>query len=582
MMTPFFSRSPKANRHFDYVIVGAGSAGCVLANRLSQDGKYSVCLLETGGSDNNWRIQMPAALSIPMNMPKYTWGYQTLPEPGLNNRVMQCPRGKVLGGSSAINGMVYVRGHAEDFDEWQQLGASGWNYANCLPYFKKVEQWQQANEYRSDQGAVNVCYGNQDHNPLYQAFIHAGKAAGYGISQDYNGALQEGFARMQMTVKDGKRHSAAAAYIHPAKNRSNLTIFSHALCQKILLTGTTATGVQCQINGQNTTILADKEVIVSSGAIGSPHLLQVSGIGNESYLSAAGIKLKHQLPAVGEQLKDHLEIYYQHQCKQPISLNQQLSWYRKLKIGARWLTNHSGMGASNHFEACGFIRSKAGLSAPDIQFHFLPAAIRYDGKSAYPGHGFQLHVGYNKPKSSGYIRAKSADIRQKPDIQFNYLQHPNDLQAMLRSIRLSEEILNQTPMQDYLGPRIQPTPDTQSDLALSSFLRQHAESAYHPAGSCRMGEGADTVVDSELKVHGLQHLRVVDSSVFPNLTNGNLNAPVLMLAERAADMILNKPLLPASLAKTEIAPNWREHQRMFPKHGGFVDKLPSQYQQETD
>lgn len=547
---------------YDYIIVGAGSAGCVLANRLSEDANNQVLLLETGGSDKNIFIKMPTALSIPMNTEKLAWQFHTEAEPYLDNRKMHCPRGKVLGGSSSINGMVYVRGHAKDFDEWQEHGAQGWDYQSCLPYFQKAETFYLGKDaYRGDKGPLGVNNGNEMANPLYTAFIEAGKQAGYAATDDYNAAQQEGFGPMHMTVKDGVRSSASREYLDPIKSRKNLTIVTGALAEKVLLDGKKAVGVEYSINGNKTSAKASKEVVLSAGSIGSPHLLQLSGIGDSDTLTAAGVEVKHHLPGVGQNLQDHLEFYFQYKCKQPITLNGKLGLISKGLIGARWLFTRKGLGATNHFESCAFIRSKPGVEWPDIQYHFLPAAMRYDGRSAFAGHGFQVHVGHNKPKSRGAVTIKSADPTQAPKIQFNYLQHQDDIEGFRACVRLTREIIEQSAFDDYRDDEIQPGKHIQTDEEIDAFVRQATESAYHPSCSCRMGEDAMAVVNSSTQVHGIQGLRVVDSSIFPTVPNGNLNAPTIMVAEKAADMILGKPALSQAPVEVAISSNWQTVQR---------------------
>ena len=547
---------------FDYIIVGAGSAGCVLANRLSENPKHEVLLLETGGSDKSIFIKMPTALSIPMNTDKYAWQFNTEKEPYLNNREMHCPRGKVLGGSSSINGMVYVRGHAKDFDEWEAHGAEGWNYQACLPYFQKAETWYKGNDaYRGGNGELGVNNGNEMKNPLYTAFIKAGEQAGYDITSDYNAKQQEGFGPMHMTVKDGVRSSASREYLDPVKSRKNLTIVTGALVTKVVLEDKVAKGVEYVVNGKTETAATSNEVILSTGSIGSPHILQLSGIGDKDILEKAGVDVKHHLPGVGQNLQDHLEFYFQYKCKQPITLNRKLGLISKGLIGARWLLNRSGLGATNHFESCAFIRSKADVEWPDIQYHFLPAAIRYDGKSAFDGDGFQVHVGHNKPKSRGSVTLQSANPTVPPKILFNYLQHPDDIEGFRACVRLTREIIAQSAFDDFRDGEIQPGEHIQTDEEIDAFVREAVESAYHPSCSCKMGEDEMAVVDSQTNVHGIEGLRVVDSSIFPTIPNGNLNAPTIMVAEKAADIILGKPALPPQNVPVDIHPHWQTEQR---------------------
>ena len=554
----------RAIQTYDFIIVGAGSAGCVLANRLSDDPSNNVLLLETGGSDRSLFIQMPTALSIPMNTNKFAWQFHTEPEPYLDNRVMHCPRGKVLGGSSSINGMVYVRGHADDFNEWRDEGATGWSYADCLPYFKRADNWiGGASDYRADNGPLNVNLGNNLKNPLYSAFIEAGGQAGYPKTQDYNGYQQEGFGPMQMTIKNGYRWSTANAYLKPILHRRNLTVKTGVVVSRVRIEQNRATGVEYIKNGKTTMANSRSDVIISAGSISSPHLLQLSGIGDPKVLESAGVNVLHDLPGVGQNLQDHLEFYFQYRCKQPITLNGKLDWFSKGLIGAKWLLTKSGLGATNHFESCGFIRSKAGVKWPDIQYHFLPAAMRYDGRSAFDGHGFQLHVGHNKPKSRGSVTLRDNQPTSAPRIQFNYLQHPDDIQGFRDAVRLSREIIAQPAMDPYRDNEIQPGLDVQSDEEIDAFIRRSVESAYHPSCSCKMGAENDVtaVVDNQTRVRGIEGLRVVDSSIFPTIPNGNLNSPTIMVAEKAADLILgNTPLKPLDVPVFQD-PDWLQEQR---------------------
>ena len=547
---------------YDYIVIGSGSAGAIVATRLSEDKSVSVLLIEAGGSDKNIFIKMPTALGIPMNTRKFNWGFKSEPERFLNDRVMNCPRGRVLGGSSSINGMVYVRGNPFDFDEWEILGANGWNFKNCLPYFKRVENHKIKNSiYTGNEGSVSISGGNNMKNPLYNAFIDAAIEAGYEKTEDYNGYQQEGFGQKFMNVDSGIRASTSHAYLNPVKHRKNLTIFSKSLVTKIIFKNKKACGVELTRNNKNYSIYSHKEIILSAGSIGSPHILQVSGVGCRKKLKNTGIQVIHDLPGVGENLQDHLEFNFQYRCKQPITLNGQINLLKKLKIGIEWMITKKGLGASNHFEACGFIRSKAGVKWPDIQYHFLPGAITYDGTVAFSDHGFQVHVGHNKPTSRGSITAISSDIKVHPKIQFNYLSTESDRAGFRASVRLTREIMQQKSMKPFLGHAIQPSENIQTDDEIDEFIRNSVDSAYHPCGTCRMGKGSNAVVDEHLSVFGIDRLRVVDSSVFPSIPNGNLNAPTMMLAERASDIIKNKVMKPKAKPKVYLNKKWQTSQR---------------------
>ncbi len=549
--------------YFDFVVIGSGSAGSVLAHRLSEDGRNSVLVLEFGGSDWGPFIQMPSALAYPMNMTLYNWGFETEPEPHLGGRRLATPRGKVVGGSSSINGMVYVRGHARDFDAWEEMGAKGWGFRHVQPYFKRMEHSHGGEEgWRGTSGLMHMKRGSRA-NPLYQAFIEAGQQAGYPVTEDYNGHQQEGFGAMEMTVHRGVRWSAANAYLRPALKRRNVKLVTYAYARRILLDGKRAVAVEYDIGGEVHLGHARRAIILAASSINSPKLLQISGIGPPEVLKAAGVEVRHALPGVGENLHDHLEIYFQLMSKKPVTLYSKLNLFSKGLIGLQWQLFGRGLGATNHFESCGFIRSRAGIEYPDIQYHFLPAAMRYDGKLAFPGHGFQVHVGPMRTKSRGFVRIRSNDPRDNPSILFNYMSHQDDWSEFRASIRLTREIFQQPAMTKYAGAEIQPGNHVNSDEEIDSFIRQHCESAYHPCGTCKMGSADDpnSVVDAQCRVIGIEGLYVADSSIMPQVTNGNLNAPTLMIGEKASDHILGRDPLPPSNQEPWINPRWRTSQR---------------------
>lgn len=545
---------------YDYIIIGAGSAGCVLANRLSQNPQNKVLLIEAGGSDNSIFIKMPTALSIPMSKKKYNWFYNTEPEPYLNNRQITCPRGKVLGGSSSINGMVYIRGNAQDFETWDKLGAKNWNYANVLPYFKKAETCLNfSSQYRGNAGALKTQRGRLT-NPLYHAFIQAGVEAGYNYTHDCNGYCQEGFGPWDMTVGGQVRASSSACYLKPVLHRDNLTVYKNTLVSKINFANKTAVSVTILKNGFKKTIEVQKEIILAAGAINSPQLLMLSGIGPKAEITKHGIDLVNDLPGVGQNLMDHLEFYFQFSAKEPVSIYPALKPFNKLKIGAKWLMGQPGLADTNHFEAGGFIRSNPGVKWPNLQYHFLPVAITYDGKTKFNAHGFQVHVGPMRSKSRGSIQLASKNPVAKPKITFNYMSHNDDWVEMRQAVRLTREIFNQTAFSKYKKQEIAPGLDCQSDKEIDNFIKAKVESAYHPCGTCKMGDDDFSVVDFECKLIGVNNLRVVDASIMPQITTGNLNAPTIMLAERAADLILQNDLLVESKTFYQ-AKNWQTTQR---------------------
>jgi len=546
----------------DFVIIGSGSAGSALAYRLSENGKHSVIVIEYGGTDIGPFIQMPAALSFPMNMATYDWGFASEPEPHLGGRSLVTPRGKVIGGSSSINGMVYVRGHARDFDHWADAGARGWAYADVLPYFKRMENSHGGEEgWRGTDGPLHVQRGSRA-NPLFHAFVEAGKQAGFQVTEDYNGSKQEGFGAMEQTIYRGRRWSAANAYLKPALKRPNVSLI-RALARKIVIENQRATGVEIQRGSKIEIVRARREVVISASSINSPKLLMLSGIGPAGHLREHGIEVVANRPGVGQNLQDHLEVYIQQECLQPITLYSKLNLFSKARIGAEWLFFKTGDGATNHFESAAFLRSKPGVEYPDIQYHFLPVAIRYDGKAAAESHGFQTHVGPMRSKSRGSVTLRSADPLEKPKIVFNYMSHEDDWADFRHCVRLTREIFGQAAFDPYRGAEIQPGAHVETDEQIDDFIREHVESAFHPCGTAKMGARDDpfAVVDPECRVIGVEGLRVADSSIFPRITNGNLNGPSIMTGEKAADHILGVEPLPRSNQEPWINPHWRVSDR---------------------
>ena len=544
---------------FDYIIVGGGSAGSALANRLSADPTTRVLVLEAGRSDYAWDpfIHMPAALTFPIGSRFYDWRYSSEPEPFLNGRQIYHARGKVLGGSSSINGMIFQRGNPLDYERWAaDPGMADWDYAHCLPYFKRMENCLAApgspdEEFRGESGPLVLERGPAA-NPLFQAFFEAVQQAGYPLTSDVNGYRQEGFAAFDRNIHRGRRLSAARAYLHPAMSRPNLRVATRVHVTRILFTGTRATGVEFAPGGPGGSRPSRRayggEVIVCAGAFGSPHLLQLSGVGDAASLSALGIPVVADLPGVGENMQDHLEVYVQYASKLPVSVAPALKWRNRPGVGARWLLARSGPGATNHFEAGGFVRSNDEVAYPNLMFHFLPIAIRYDGSAPAGGHGYQVHIGPMYSDSRGSVKLASADPFAKPALRFNYLSTETDRREWTEAIRIARHILTQPAFAAFNDGELSPGPSVSIDEEILAWVARDAETALHPSCTCAMGTGPLAVTDpSSLRVHGVDGLRVVDASVMPYVTNGNIYAPVMMTAEKAADLVMGNTPLPPEL-----------------------------------
>ncbi|MFZ4828518.1 MAG: choline dehydrogenase [Phototrophicaceae bacterium] len=528
--------------HYDTIIVGGGSAGCVLANRLSEDPNHTVLVIEAGRNDSFWDIfiHMPAALTIPIGNKHYDWMYQSEPEPQMNNRRVYHGRGKILGGSSSINGMIFQRGNPMDYQKWSNdPGMEKWDYAHCLPYFKRMETCLAGgDEFRGDEGPLKLERGPAT-NPLFKAFFEAVQQAGYPLTNDVNGYRQEGFAPFDRNIHRGRRLSAARAYLHPVlKQRPNLSVLTRTLVTKVRFEGKRANGVEVSIRGGATEQLDAGRVILCGGAVNSPHLLLLSGVGNAEELKAHGINVVHDLPGVGENLQDHLEVYVQYACTQPVSVSPALLWYNKPWVGFRWLFFRQGAGATNHFEAGGFVRGNEDVAYPNLMFHFLPVAIRYDGTSPNQGHGYQVHIGPMNSTARGSIKLKSADPRVHPALRFNYLSTVEDRREWVEAIRVARNILQQPAFDPYNGGEISPGDKVKTDEEILDWVRRDGETAYHPSCTCKMGTDAMSVVHPDtMQVHGLEGLYVVDASVMPYVTNANIYSPTMMIAEKAADLL---------------------------------------------